>query len=379
MHGDPTINLLLVEDNPDDAGLAQVYLRLGFGSVDITRVERLADAISAAAERKFDAVLLDLNLPDSSGVETFHKLSARLNGVPIVVLSGMDNNDMAAAAVGAGAEDFVIKGRYDADTLARSVRFAIERSTRMAAERELISMRSELSAAQTIQDSLYPAAAPEITGYEIAGGVRSAGTGCGDYYDFIPLQDGRLLIVVGDVSGHGMGSAIVMAETRACLHTLADVQIPPGRMMSSLNRLICESAPEGMFVTLMLVLLDPQAGNFSYFNAGHIGWIVRADSSCEQLATHQFPLGLVWEADYNSSNQFSLSSGDMLLMPSDGIPESISPSGTPYRSGPMLQTAIQNKTMSASEIVAALFDGAMNHSGDSRPMDDMTAVVLKLL
>ncbi len=379
MEGDSPIDLLLVEDNPDDAGLVQAYLRVGFGKISVTRVARLDDALTAAAGREFSAVLLDLNLPDSTGVGTFHRMSASLNGTPIVVLSGLDNNDMAAAAVGAGAEDYVIKGRYDADTLARSVRFAIERSTRMAAERELISVRSELIAAQHIQDTLYPKAAPEVPGFEIAGGVRSAGTGCGDYYDFIPLRDGRLLIVVGDVSGHGMGSAIVMAETRACLHTLADVEVPPGLMMSSLNRLICASATEGMFVTLMLVLFDPAHGSFVYYNAGHIGWILRSDGRTEKMATHQVPLGFLGDVEYDASDEFALHPGDLLLMPSDGIQECVSAEGVPYRTPAMLRTAQDHMTLPATEIVTTLFDSAMAHIGDGKPHDDMTAVVLKAL
>ena len=197
-----SLKLLLVEDSPTDAGLIQANLRIGLGAVDVHRVGRLSSAITSLSQDSFSVILLDLNLPDSSGIETFHRLAVNANGTPIVVLSGMDDCDTAISAVSSGADDYVQKNHYDSHTLARSVRFAIERCTRRAAERELTIVRNELSVAQSVQDRLYPKSDPEIAGLDIASGIRSAGIGCCDYYDFIALNDGRHMFVVGDVAGH---------------------------------------------------------------------------------------------------------------------------------------------------------------------------------
>jgi sigma-B regulation protein RsbU (phosphoserine phosphatase) len=322
-------------------------------------------------------VLLDLNLPDSSGIETFHKLSSQSNGTPIIVLSGVEDGETAVEAVGAGADDYVQKNHYDAHTLARSVRFAIERSTRLKTERELISVRSELSVAQNIQDSLYPKKAPNVDGYDIAAGVRSAGIGCGDYFDFVTLSDGRLIIVVGDVAGHGMGPAIVMAETRACLRTLVDLNVDPKVMMPSMNRLIFASSSAGMFVTLMMVVFDPAKDTFEYFNAGHPGWVLRSHGA-ERLITHQIPLGMLQDVDHAASHCLKLNSNDILIIPTDGIPETQCGADI-FGSERTIQSVNENRNRPASEIVDALFADATNFAAGEKQADDMTLVIVKSL
>ncbi|MEZ6127733.1 MAG: fused response regulator/phosphatase [Planctomycetaceae bacterium] len=371
------LKLLLVEDSVTDAALIQANLRVGLASVSIERSERLADALAAVRRTTFSAVLLDLNLPDSSGVGTFTRLAAECNGTPIVVLSGVDDTETAIQAVAAGAEDYVQKSHYDAQTLSRSVRFAIERRARLTTETELLKVRTELKAAQVIQDTLYPRSAPIFPGMQIACGIRSAGTGCGDYYDFIPLNDGRQIIVVGDVSGHGMGSAIVMAETRASLQTLADVGAAPNRMLATMNRLICAGASNGMFVTLLLVIYDPATQSFEYFNAGHPGWVVSADDTV-QLNTHQIPLGFAVDTEYVCGDCFTLSSGDILLLPTDGIQETIGANGL-FGTNRLLETVRQLRQQSAQEIVDHLFDAAVRFSSRENLDDDMTAIVVKAL
>ena len=356
MTSNALFELLLVEDNPADAGLIQANLRMGLEKVNISRVERLSEAVAAISSHAFSAVLLDLNLPDCSGIATFHRFAASSNGTPIVVLSGMEDADTAIKAMEAGAEDYVQKGRFDSQTLARSVRFAIERNTRLSAERELINVRSELATAQHLQDSLYPQSSPDIDGFDIGAGVRSAGIGCGDYYDFIELRDGRHVIVVGDVSGHGMGSAIIMAETRACLRTLADVDTTPKVMLPAMNRLVFADTSAEMFVSLLLVIFDPLTKSFEYFNAGHPGWILR-ESGREQLNTHQIPLGLIRDVDHSVSEHFTLNAGDLLVLPTDGVFESFSADGM-FGCDRMLQVAEDRRELPASQIVDCLFDQA---------------------
>ncbi|APZ92196.1 Phosphoserine phosphatase RsbU [Fuerstiella marisgermanici] len=375
MVADSSFELLLVEDNSADAGLIQAHLRVGMKGVEVVRVDRLSTAVDALATGRFSVVLLDLNLPDCSGVETFHRLAAKCNGTPIVVLSGMEDAETAIEAVGAGADDYVQKTHYDAQTLARSVRFAMERSTRRITERELINARSELAAAQRIQDSMYPGRPPEICGLDIASGIRSAGIGCGDYYDFIQLQDGRHLVAIGDVSGHGMASAIVMAETRACLHTLTDVKSQPSAMLSAMNRLIYASTSDEMFVTLLLVIYDPKNSTFEYFNAGHPGWVMRKHGP-QQLTTHQLPIGLIAELDYSQSDTFRMATDDILVIPTDGIAET--PSGSEMFGNQRLLSCISdNRHHSAAKIVENLFTAAMTYAESDVPADDMTVVVMK--
>ena len=372
-----SLEILLIEDNSADAALIKANLRVGLGKVGVAHANRLKDAIDTLATRPVGVVLLDLNLPDSSGLSTFHQLTAKSHGVPVVILSGMDDADTAVKAVAAGADDYVQKNSCDPHTLARSVRFAIERSTRLKAERELYQVRSELNLAQSVQDSLYPQRAPELPGFEIAYGIQSAGFGCGDYFDFVPLNDGRTLIVVGDVAGHGMGPAMVMAETRACLHTLADQNAAPSAMLPSMNRLIHAAKSGGMFVTLMLVVFDPQHNTFEYFNAGHPGWVSRTIGA-QRLTTHQIPLGMLLDVDYSQSDKVTLNSGDILIIPTDGIPET--PNGSEmFGTQRTLETVAKRRDQHAAEIVDGLFAEAIAFSNGQPQADDMTIVIVKAL
>ena len=370
------LKILLVEDNSADAGLIQANLRVGLGAVEVTRVDRLSGATDSLRQTGFSTVLLDLNLPDSSGLDTFHQLSSVQPGTPIVVLSGMDDSETAIEAVAAGAGDYVQKNDYNAHILARSVRFAIERSSRLAVERELMEVRSELRVAQNIQDRLYPTEAPQLPGFDIGYGIRSAGIGCGDYFDFVRLSDGRQLIVVGDVAGHGMGPAIVMAETRSCLRTLAALDVEPAVMMTTMNHQIYAGTSEGMFVTLMLVVIDPVARTFEYFNAGHPGWILNSTAD-QKLITHQIPLGMLLEVDHTTSDTIALTGGEILIVPTDGIQEA--PRGEDmFGTQRMLDCVSASRSKSASDIVDDLFSAAMSFSGTEEMPDDMTAIVVKV-
>ena len=122
------LKVLLIEDNPEDVHLIRAMLA---ESRDILFDLESADSLSAGMEPRakvqVDLILLDLSLPDNQGIETFHKVYAQASGVPIVVLSGSDDEELAMSAVQAGAQDYLVKGQVDGDLLARAIQYAIER------------------------------------------------------------------------------------------------------------------------------------------------------------------------------------------------------------------------------------------------------------
>lgn len=125
----PDVDVLLVEDNPADALLlSDVFTDLPGTSFTVTRAERLKDALALLATTRFDIVLLDLGLPDSQGVETFNRLHTQAKGVPIVVLTALDDEQVAIAALQEGADDYLVKRQIEPQLLGRSIRYAIERS-----------------------------------------------------------------------------------------------------------------------------------------------------------------------------------------------------------------------------------------------------------
>jgi serine phosphatase RsbU (regulator of sigma subunit) len=233
------VKILLIEDDPDDVWILRSLLGDRWdGPLDMVNVETLSSALEACRRDRFDVLLLDLSLPDSQGLETFLQLYAQAGEIPIVVITGLADERTAITAVQAGAQDYLIKGQVDDNLLIRSLRYAIERSRRDRAERELRATSEEFRIAQKIQKRLFPTEAPCFPGFDIAGAVYPATATAGDYFDYIPLRGDCLGIVVGDVSSHGMGPALVMAETRSCLRTLAQSHDDVGEMLTRANRLL---------------------------------------------------------------------------------------------------------------------------------------------
>ncbi|HEX4487395.1 MAG TPA: hybrid sensor histidine kinase/response regulator, partial [Terriglobales bacterium] len=120
-------NVLLIEDNPGDADLIRLRLVEGKSDMNISTVNRLSDALSSLEKKSPSVVLLDLNLPDSHGAETFRRVLGKAPGVPVVVLSGQDDEELATKAVHQGVQDYLVKGNFDSKQLARAMRYAIER------------------------------------------------------------------------------------------------------------------------------------------------------------------------------------------------------------------------------------------------------------
>src|SRR3954469_14963730 len=122
-----TNHVLLIEDNPGDADLVRLRLVESKSSIDISCVDRLADGLQAASAAKPSVILLDLNLPDSRGAETFRKILNKVPDIPIVVLTGQDDEELAVKAVHQGVQDYLVKGAFDSKQRSRALRYAVER------------------------------------------------------------------------------------------------------------------------------------------------------------------------------------------------------------------------------------------------------------
>jgi signal transduction histidine kinase len=136
------LRILLVEDNPGDARLLREFLRDGTLPFELTHAERLTEARRALRERPVDVILLDLSLPDASGMETVRGMLAAADNVPILVLTGLDDQELAVRAVQSGAQDYLVKGQVDASQLGRAIRYGLERK-RLELEREHLLQREQ--------------------------------------------------------------------------------------------------------------------------------------------------------------------------------------------------------------------------------------------
>jgi phosphoserine phosphatase RsbU/P len=181
-------------------------------------------------------------------------------------------------------------------------------------------MTREAREARVIQQALLPKTSPSIPGFTVSGLSIPVGAVGGDWYDFIPMDNGRWGLVLADVSGKGTAAALLMSATRGILRSLAEAACTPGEVLTKLNRLLVEDFPAGRFVTMVYAVLDPTKRTLTFANAGHLPPLLVTGASAQFLDVERgIPLGL-GPGDF-SEVEVNLPMGSRLVFYSDGITE----------------------------------------------------------
>ena len=260
---------------------------------------------------------------------------------------------------------------------------------RRAAEEARLATEAELRAARRIQQRLFPAAVPRLAGLDIAGARHGLDVGGasypaeatgGDYYDYIPMPDGSLGVVVGDVSGHGFGPALLMAEARAYLRGLAWTHTDVGQILTLANRILAEDIEESRFITLLFVCLEPRTRSLVYASAGHLsGYILDPEGRVrESLQSTGPPLGIIPEAEIPRSGRIPLEDGALVLLFTDGLVEAHSPDGSTFGTQRVLSTARHYRRDSAQQIVNNLYHASRAFCQNAPQTDDITVTVIRV-
>jgi sigma-B regulation protein RsbU (phosphoserine phosphatase) len=227
-----------------------------------------------------------------------------------------------------------------------------------------------------VQRNLLPARLPQVDGYEFAARQIPCGEVAGDLYDAITLPDGRLAVAVGDVSGKGLGAALLMAGTIAGLRILLQEQLHLAACVERLHRQILQSSEATRFVTLFLGLLDPASGRLEYVNAGHNPpWLLAPGSAPATLDATGLPLGLIPGATYTTAS-VTLPPGGLLCVYSDGISEAAS--GDELYGDERLLTSVQRRaTEPASDQLEGILADLRAFLGSGCADDDMTLLLVR--
>lgn len=236
-------------------------------------------------------------------------------------------------------------------------------------------VRDELEVARELQRELLPKAAPELAGYQFAHASRTANEVGGDYHDYIPLPDGRLALVIGDASGHGMASGLVMAITSAVLKLALDLDPSLPGVFGMVNRVLCRTGDRRAFMSLFVGILDPPSGELAYACAGHPFPLVRRSlGAIEELGEGGLPLGLRPERAVAPSSTV-LQPGDTLLLYSDGLPEAADEHGEPL--GFEQVKDCLRPGGDAPSVLARLLGSLDAHAGPEPLHDDLSIVVVQ--
>jgi serine phosphatase RsbU (regulator of sigma subunit) len=265
--------------------------------------------------------------------------------------------------------------------LAQQISIAMENARLHIDSLEKVRLEQSLELASVIQRDLMPGVPSDLGGWDVHGWYRPAEEAAGDFYDFVKAKDGRLAIVVGDATGHGIGPALITATTQGSLRSFLRLIADPGEVITLLNQDLSERVEDGRFMTLFLALLDDD-GTIHGLNAGHaLPFVWRAASGdVETIGSNGPALGMIADETYAAHPPLPLAEGDVLVVYTDGLSEARNPAEPEVLFGEdgvreaLATAAAEGKD--AKGILLHVVEEAMKLSGDTRE-DDVTIVVAR--
>ena len=239
----------------------------------------------------------------------------------------------------------------------------------------------EITVARDVQMGTLPKAMPKMKGYDFGGAFAPTDQTGGDLYDFVPLDDKRLFLLMGDATGHGIGPALSATQVRAMLRVAIRLDSSLDDAFVQINDQLCEDLPDDRFVTGFFGLLD-SATNTVTFHSGGQGPIMHFHAARNEYDWHPattFPLGYMPQSDLGNPIVATLEPGDVLGLISDGIYEYENESGLQFGQQGVINILDNNREASAQELVDMIMTGARRHGGTAPQADDITIVLARRL
>jgi PAS domain S-box-containing protein len=237
----------------------------------------------------------------------------------------------------------------------------------------------QLQMARNVQQRFYTGAATGAAGFDIACAIYPDKEACGDYLDAFTMPDGRTCIGIGDVSGHGLDSALVMALTRAYVRSFAQVEADLAKILSRVNHMLLADLEEARFVTMLLVCLDGANASLSYASAGHVpGFLMKDSGEIDHvLESSGPPLGLFTDTSF-ATTTVPLASQHLLILLTDGTTEMATPEDVEFGAKGVLDYVRDHSQDSALDLVHGIYRAARSFAGDHPQQDDATGVVVRV-
>jgi serine phosphatase RsbU (regulator of sigma subunit) len=400
LHDPATTRVLMIEDNADFATIVGQLLGELEVEFEIESASRLGEGLSSLAGGDVDVVLLDLSLPDCKGMETLAAVRACAPLLPVVVLTGADDEQLAIEALQRGAQDYLIKTEINGRVLSRAIQYAVERNA-LRAELRLYAaeleernqaIEAELKLGRSIQEAYLPAS--RVTFPSNSNGdaealrftcrFQPATNLSGDLFDVFELSETQAGVLICDVMGHGVSAALVSATLHGLVAELRRFATDPAQFLGELNRGLhaaVRKADGPIFATAFYLVMDIAAGKMSYASAGHPAPLLACSGkkSVAPLLGAQGPaLGLTEKTSYTST-QRTMAAGDFLVLFTDGLYEIDGPLHEPYGQE-RLPNAICNRLKMSppllfDELLGSIRDFSLNHEFE----DDVCLVGMEVV
>lgn len=317
--------VLLVEDDPGDALLVEELVADSALKMRLQWVRSMAEAREALAFEVPDCVLLDLHLPDAQGLEAMTMVRSHADHVAVVVLTGLAEEETGSAAVAAGAQDYLVKGRVEPELFGRAIRYAIQRKQ---AEQAAVALQASQMQAQEnarLERGLLPRPLLNSAGVDVVARYRPGRAQAllgGDFYDIVQSADGTVHALIGDVSGHGPDEAALGVALRIAWRTLVLSGVTGPEQVGRLEEImLAERVKPYVFATLTSLSVPAGAQRVRLTRAGHPGMLMRtADGGVDWVEVAGGPaLGVAPGVPLWPLEEVSLPAGAALVLFTDGL------------------------------------------------------------
>jgi serine phosphatase RsbU (regulator of sigma subunit) len=317
------LSLLLVEDDRADAILVEELIADAGLSIDVIWAESMARAEQEIAIARPDCILLDLHLHDTDGIDGLNRIGKQDATIPVVVLTGLNDEHVGVSAVSAGAQDYLVKDRVDPEVLRRAVLYAIERKRAELTAVDLHASQLRARENARLERGLLPSPLLlDDPGVEIVSQYRPSRENAllgGDFYDFVQTPDRTVHVMIGDVAGHGPDEAALGVALRIAWRALTLAGLQGADRMNQLERILrAERAGRGIFATVLSLRIPPTGSMITAVRAGHPGMLLHGGGTVEWVEPPGGPaLGLHgrnWEPQ-----QVELPKGKGLVLLTDGL------------------------------------------------------------
>jgi phosphoserine phosphatase RsbU/P len=371
--------ILIVDDTPLNIGVISGALKDSYKTKVATNGEK-ALAL-ASAEVKPDLILLDIIMPGMDGYEVCSRLKAdaATSEIPVIFLTGQTSAEDETRGFEVGAVDYVHKPFSPAVVKARVRSHILLREARAQLAAQLLALNNELEMARQIQLSILPHSIPQPPGLEIAARFFPMTSVAGDFYDFIQIDDKHIGILIADVSGHGLPSALIASMLQVALTGQTGHASEPAKVLAGLNRALCGKFTQN-FVTAAYVYVDVEKNLMRYAGAGHppvLQWR-NSTGKTTKVLENGLVLGMFEEVTYEAL-EFPLEVGDRYVLYTDGVPEAANPSEEQFGVDRFMSFIENNRHLRADQFVETFMAELSRWSGqtaDQWQQDDITLLVV---
>ena len=371
-------DILIVDDTPDNLRLlSQILTEQGYRVRAVTSGSRALASVQASLP---DLILLDIRMSGMDGYEVCERLKtdARAKDIPIIFISALNEIQDKVKAFTVGGVDYVTKPFQYEEVLARVETHLALRKLQKQLQNANEKMEQELALAGEVQASFLPSKIPDIPGWQMSVSLISARETSGDFFDAIPLPDGRVGLLIADVVDKGVGAALFMALSSTLLRTYAmEYPTQPEFVFNAVNERILQDTNAKQFVTVFYGILDPATGTLVYGNAGHcppfLVNVHKADGA-QALTRTGVPLGIFEDRKWEQQ-VIQTSPGDVLVLYTDGISEAQNADDAFYGSDRLLDSIQTKLGGTAKEIKETIIKDVYGFIENKTLIDDIGLIV----